>query len=146
MSLISLEGLNKVQETKLAAEGTYDLTILSASELIESEATGRPMIKIRIAFTGEPLLQPFVHYLTFPMDGDDDDKKDNMLRGVKRFLTLFHIDFNDGFDSESLLNADALNVRVVRELIDEDREGKKLTEPYEVNRMLIPKFETEEAA
>ena len=146
MSLITLEGIEKIQEKLTAPEGSYDLLILGAGDVEESKNTGRPMIKARIGFAGDATLQAFTHYLTFPMDGDDADKAENMLRGVKRFLTAFNVDIDGGFESDDLINAEAKGIKVVQETVTEDKEGAPLADPFTLNRMILPKFEQADAA
>ena len=106
MSFLELGGIDDVKELPIAAEGEYELVISKADG--ETKDNGVYQIRCMIEIQGDEKYAPIFHYLTMPGGDDDDEKRGFKLLFIKRFLTLFDITVDGGFDEESLVGARGL--------------------------------------
>lgn len=134
-SLIRADDLGQDLEDKAAKEGRYDLRIVK-SEYKPTKNGENKMIAAMIAIDGadgEGVL-PFNHYLLEP-NGDDVGVDRRRLRDIKRFLTMFGVPFDNGFDMEEqaseLVGCTAQNAMVTTE----DYEGTTQ------NRLRLPRLD-----
>jgi len=125
MSFIELTGLNEVKEPELAPEGEYDLRIGFADDYIK-EGTKKMIVRCSIAIEGHPEYAAFNHWtVVYDPEDDDDQRKMRALR-TARFLTLFNVPFENGFEVEDLFGATAVNVFVTQS--EEDDQGNTYNE------------------
>lgn len=95
MSFIDAE-LDAIEEDKPVAEGEYELVITDVKEKEkDGEASGLLVI---LEIVGVEGASNVLHNISFPMAGDDDQKRKNKLKFMKRFLVLFGIPYAGGLD------------------------------------------------
>lgn len=96
-------------EQTLPEEALYDLRIANIERGLVSQKGGRPMIRCDIQIEGDQDYMPIFHYLVFPTKEDWAERRDTakiLLRNMKRFLTVFGIEFGpSGFDDDDLPGA-----------------------------------------
>ena len=102
MSFIDLgKDLDDVKEPETVPEGQYDLTIEAADA--KEENGSLKGVSIRLGIEGHPDAATVFHYLSMPMEGDDEDKVNFKLRFVKKFFAAFNIETeNGGFELADL--------------------------------------------
>ena len=95
MSFIDLgTDLDNVKEPETVPEGMYDLIVEGVTEKEENgELKG---ISIRHGIEGHPDAATVFHYLSMPMDGDDEDKVNFKLRFIKNYFAAFGIPCKKG--------------------------------------------------
>lgn len=132
MSFIEMD-LDNTQEAQPAPEAEYDLVIEDA-EVGMSKNSGKPRIALRIAFEGHPEFMNIRHFLSIPNEEDDPDVSNFKRLMIKRFLHLFGIPSDGGFNTEDFPGARA------RALV-------RQTEPNEenevYNEIVVPKLPRE---
>lgn len=121
MPLIRAEDLGADVEDRAAKEGRYDLRILK-SEYKTTKSGNDHMLAVLIGIDGEDGVMPFSHYLTEPKESDEQRIKRMRIRDLKRFLTMFGVPFDQGFDMEEqagdLVGCTASNAMVTVEEYD----------------------------
>ena len=133
MSFIELNGMNEAKEPELAPEGEYQLTLTNPEAYVNEK--GRDIVKVRVEFTDYPEYQSFMHWIAMPSKKLDDEKVYNsLLLGVKRFLNLFGIPADNGFNVEDLQGATAV-AKVIQETSDD---GEHVN-----NRIIVPRIREE---
>jgi len=150
MSLIPVSGdeLEQVEEQQIAPEGEYDLVITNAQATddngnqLKSQRTGRPLIRVNIAFEGHDEYLPIRHTVALPdRNLDDDEKYQTMLRMFKRFLHLFDVPVGkEGVDVEDMIGATA-KARVGIDTYTPTNEDGSSGEPVEQNVLRIPRIQ-----
>ena len=139
MSFIELEGMNDLKEPTLAPDGEYALMITSAELKDSRNSPGRGVIHCRIEFEDHDDYQSFMHWVALPSrqldidqnpDGPEEGQKkyNRMMLGVKRFLTLFNVPMENGFNVEELSGA-----RTVAGVTQEAREDDE----SQINQRLV---------
>ena len=131
---------DEIVEPKAAPEGKYQLQVVKA-DVTEtgpnSKNPGAPMYKVTLGFADAPNIPNFQHYIVLPSGTDTDQQK---LLGLKRFLVLFNVPFdNSGFDIEGL----------AMEMVGASAEGSiTLGEPNEAgnvyNSLMVPRIKGEQ--
>lgn len=147
MSFIQLNGMNDTKELTLAPDGEYSLVISRAEIKDSKNSPGRDVLHVRIEFEDHDEYAGFMNYVAFPSRKIDieqnpngekagQEKYDNMMRGLKRFLHLFSISVDEGFDTEDLQGATC--IAAVTQEAQEDDETR-------INqRLIVPKMPVEE--
>ena len=118
MSFIEITGMDEAQEPELAPEGQYDLRITHAEDYINDKGT--PLVRCSIAFDGKPEYQNMNYWVILPK-GEDQEQDQKRIINVKRFLTMFGVPFENGFEIEDLFGATADKANVSQS--DADEEG-----------------------
>jgi len=103
MSFIEITGMDEVQEPQLAPEGQYDLRITYAQDYVNDKGT--PLVRCSIAFDGHPEYANMNYWIVLPQEDLDQDANTKRILAVKRFLVLFNVPFENGFNVEDLLGA-----------------------------------------
>lgn len=105
MSFIQLNDMNEVQELKLAPEGEYALAI--TDQEFYTNDKGRDIVRCRIEFEDHDEFAGFTHWLALPSKklDEDEEKYTRMMRNTKRFLTLWGVSMDNGFDPSDLQGA-----------------------------------------
>lgn len=140
MSFIELNGINEVVEPTIAPDGSYELMISIVDPYTKDD--GRSVIKTSIEFVDFPDYARFNNWLALPdrkLDienhegGHDAGQKkfNNMLLNVKRFLALWSIQADNGFDPMDLMGA-RCHANITSETDDQGRTFQ---------RLLIPRIE-----
>lgn len=132
MSFIEMN-LDDVQEPQTAPEGEYELVIDNA-EVGLSKTSGKPRIAVRIAFDCHPELQSMLHFISLPTEDDDPSSANFKKLMLKRFLYLFNIPCDGGFNVEDLFGARATAAVRLSEPSDSN-------EVY--NELILPKLPRE---
>lgn len=102
MSFFELPGLADVKEKKAAPEGAYDLCIVSATV---KENEGKTNIQCILEIEGQPEYSNVFHYLSLPSSNDDQAKKETKMLFLKRFLTQFGINADNGLETEQMVGS-----------------------------------------
>ena len=137
MPFIELTGLNEVKEPEIAPEAEYALQITMAEGYVNDK--GRDVIKVRIEFQDHPDYASFMHWVAVPNraldieahpDGEEagQSKYEMMMRGVKRFLELWSVSADNGFDPADLQGATCI-AKVGQEVSDEGITNQRLYVP-----------------
>lgn len=89
MGFIDLgKDLNDVKEPSTVPEGMYDLVIASVKE---KDKDGKKGILVIITHESNLDAANILHNISLPGPGDDEEKVENKLRFIKRFVEKFHI-------------------------------------------------------
>lgn len=132
------------KESEAVPEGAYDLRIIS-SEVRDSKK-GKPMLVVGIAIeSGEhPNASPLTEYFSLP-SGDDEPRSALFKQlQIARLLQAFEVPHEDaGFDPDDLVGCTAEGVKVIQRLVEEDKDGNKLEEPFTVNEIQLPRLRSE---
>lgn len=100
MSFIQLTGINDVKELAAASEGRYSVVITQV-DMHEKEDKSSIRVVLEIE-DGANKYASIFHYIGLP-DGKDGAKDQTKLLMAKRFMTQFHIPFEDGVDLEAFV-------------------------------------------
>ena len=95
MSFIDAE-LDAIEEDKPVAEGEYELVVTDVKEK-EKDGVQTGLLVI-CEIVGVEGCANVLHNISFPLDGDDEQKRKNKLKFMKRFLVQFGIPFQGGID------------------------------------------------
>lgn len=119
MPLIRADEIGEDLEDRAVKEGKYDVRIVKAE--YKATKSGEDHMIVAVCAVQGPEgegAQPITHYLTEPKDDDEGRIKRMRLRDLKRFLTVFGVPFDRGFDmseqASDLVGATA-NLLVVQE-------------------------------
>jgi hypothetical protein len=109
MSFIEIEGLGDDYEDKPVPEGEYALRIDNIEEKIAKDGKSpQIMVMVKVEDTDYPDSGTIFHYLTFPNEDDDADKRRTKMRMNTRFLRMFNVTFEKkGFNAEDLIGCTA---------------------------------------
>lgn len=101
MPLIRADEIGEDLEDHAVKEGQYEVRIVK-SEYKITKSQEDHMIVVTLAIQGQDGegASPISHYLTEPKDDDEPRIKRMRLRDLKRFLTVFGVPFDKGFDME----------------------------------------------
>lgn len=86
-------------EPTIAPKGRYTLRITEGKEVVtgpNSKNPGSPMLRFSIGFPNDVEYQNFNHFIMLPTEDDDAKQTNNKVLGLKRFLTLFRIPYQNG--------------------------------------------------
>lgn len=146
MPFVAISGLDDVQEEKPVPEGAYDLRIVNVATtdkegnpMLSKGEDGKPkrsMIRcdIRIEDENYPDARLINHFLVFPVESDEDQTRKLMLRGIKRFLSAFGVEWtSQGFDPEELEGQTASNILV--KLVANPREAGSFQNELQLPRL-----------
>ena len=97
-----IPNLSDIPDLTTVPKGEYDLKIISVKE-VSSERTGRTGTNLTIKILGEENTKNIMHGLWNPMEADDQDKKETMLRMMKEFLQNIGFDLSDGAEWSDLV-------------------------------------------
>lgn len=88
------EDFDSVQEQELAPKGLYDLVVKDVQEPKEGKTAYTMLIEITKAPQGVNVenLKTVFHYLSTPQAEDDETKRKNKMRYVKRCAYLFGVE------------------------------------------------------
>jgi len=117
MSFIDL-GIDPNEVDKLVPEGSYELVVSDLKESKIDDGTLKGLLVIH-EIQGHPEAANVLHNISFPLPGDDDEKKLNKIRFMKRYLQLFNIPCAGG----RLDPMDFIGKRAECFLVIEDYEG-----------------------
>lgn len=142
MSFIEVALDESVKERSAVPEARYPLVVLDFSD--KESGKGSAMLTIVHEIEGEPDAAPVKHWITLPTKGDDADTIRMKQLGMKRYLTMAGIPFEEnGFDTDDLIGA-SFDADLSCDLIEEDKDGNPIDRPYEVNRIAVPFLQDEE--
>ncbi len=104
MSFVDID-LEDTKEPEVAPEATYDLVIASAEEKMSK--SDKPMIQVGLVIEGDNDYQMINHFLSLPMEGDEPKTVKFKKLSLARFLQLFNIPQDGGFNVEDFYGATA---------------------------------------
>lgn len=105
MAFINVD-LDSAEESQPAAQGSYNLQITEAVEMVtgpNSKSPGSPMLRVSIGFPDEVAVPNISQFIMLPKE--DDEPKDLQMKmlNLRRFLTLFNVPYDSaGIDTEKL--------------------------------------------
>lgn len=103
MSFIEVDGLGNVKEPTVHPEGPAQLRVIHVGEPYNSPKSGRLVVQVMHEIEEAGDWQPVNHYLTFPMEGDEDNTKSLMMLGLARYLHAAGAPMEgNGFDPNDL--------------------------------------------
>lgn len=126
---------SEVKEKRPVARAVYDLRVVEALEH-SSKESGKPSILVKLEVEGEDA--PIIwEYLSLPTSEDDEDKVNNKMRRIARFLSAFNIPHEEaGFNIEDFFGATGRCEVILTDPADEqDGESR--------NKVLLPKLKDE---
>lgn len=129
-----------VVEPKPVPPARYDLVITSAEFRPPKTPDKGPMIQVNIGIEGHETAPNVTHWLSLPKPDDDAEKQFFKKLMMKRFLTQFHVPYNEGegFNVEDFSGCRA-NVELGLSSPDDSKDGKTV-----YNRLVLDKLPTEE--
>jgi len=126
------KNLNEVPEEAAVPEGEYDLRVVNV-ESTRTKANDRDMVAlaIRVEDSAFPAAKLVRHYAVLPNENDFEEDDGRMaalfLRGLKRLLAVFEVEFGEeGFETEDLDGATGRCFLNVREYNGEDQNELRL--------------------
>ncbi len=107
MPFLKIDGLNETKEQAVVPDGEYDLVIGSAVEKKSKKDKDMIQMAIQVRSAEYPNAETIFEYINLPHKDDDEKARDFKLRQMKRMLMAFEVEFDDGFDTEDLVGAQA---------------------------------------
>lgn len=105
MTFIAVNFDDAVEPT-IAPQGRYELLITEAKAVEtgpNSKNPGSPMLRVSIGFPENVEYQTFNHFIMLPTGDEDKKTLNNRVLGLKRFLVMFGVPFdNHGIDVEQI--------------------------------------------
>jgi len=136
MSFIQVALDESVKERSAVPAGPAGLTISEVSD--KPAASGSAMLTLIHEIDGQPDAMPVKHWVTLPTKGDTEEQVRMKSLGLKRYLTLAGIPFDEtGFDTDVLYGHNFTS-NLTNDLVDTDKEGNPIDSPYEINRIEVP--------
>jgi len=110
MSFIEIEGLGDDYEDKPVPEGEYEVRVEDIKEQTAKDGKSvQIMCMIKVQHPDFPDSATIFHYLTFPNDDDDTEKRRTKMRMNGRFLKAFGVKFEKkGFNGEDIIGCTAM--------------------------------------
>ena len=101
MPLIDADALGEDYEDKVAPEGKYDVRIQKA-DYKQTKKGDRDMIAAMLTIDGAEGdgVSPFNEFLLIPSEHEEPKTKRLFMQRLTRFLQIFGVPTNDGFDPE----------------------------------------------
>jgi hypothetical protein len=101
-------GLSSAEPREALPEGTYLVKIEDAVEKpSKDEQKQQVNIQVRLSVPDHPNAKPIWHYLPGISPQDDEEKANTKRLMVCAFLDAFNIPYDDGFETEDLMGAEA---------------------------------------
>ena len=109
MAFIEVKGLGDDYEDKPVPEGEYLVKVDAIEEKTAKDGvSAQVMVMLKVDDSDYPDSATIFHYLTFPSDQDDVDKRRTKMRMNTRFLKKFRVKFEkNGFNAEDIVGASA---------------------------------------
>lgn len=88
MGILSGFDFDSIPEVGAAPQGEYEVTIVDAGDYVGKES-GKQSIRVVLDIPSEVAADSIYHYLSLPMEGDEEKTKFRKLKRIKDFLQAF---------------------------------------------------------
>lgn len=129
MSFLELGGLGDAKEPEIYPEGEATLVVDDVHSYIKDD-TKNQVIRVRHQIQDDGDWAPVYHYLSFPGEGDDEEKAKTKILMIRRYLEMAGISYEaNGFNEEDLYGANFTAALQVEHDEERNRDNNRINVP-----------------